>query len=61
MAPIAGIDSSYLGETGPSTDASRLRSMLLRMSGEGENNVALVVIHPIAEALGVEAAELFRG
>ena len=27
----------------------------------GENSVSLVNIHRIAEALGVEAAELFRG
>lgn len=27
----------------------------------GENNVSLVNIHRIAEALGVEPAELFRG
>ena len=35
--------------------------MLLRTSGKGENSVSLVNIHRIAEALGVEAAELFRG
>jgi hypothetical protein len=35
--------------------------MLLRMSGRGESNVSLINIHRIADALGVEAAELFRG
>ena len=46
MALKSGLDRSYVGQMDPSTGASRLRSMLLGMSGK---------------ALEVEAGELFSG